>query len=117
MSNARVETWLWLAQRISAAVLAVAVAVHLAGIIVAVRGGLTAAEIAGRVGGNAAWAAFYGVFVVAAAVHAPIGIRTVLSEMTPLRPASVNALAALFAVLLLAMGWRAVAAVHGLGAA
>ena len=54
-------------------VLAVAVVVHLAGIIAAQQGGLTAAEIISRVGGNGGWAAFYGVFVVAAAVHAPIG--------------------------------------------
>ena len=117
MSAARVETWLWLAQRGSAAVLAVAVAVHLAGIIFAVQGGLTAAEIAGRVGGSTAWAAFYGVFVVAATVHAPIGIRTVLSEMTALPPFSVNAVAALFAALLLVSGFIAVAAVYRLGAA
>jgi len=116
VNNARVETWLWLAQRTSAAVLAVAVAVHLAGIVVAVQGGLTAAEIAGRVGGSMAWAAFYGVFVAAAAVHAPIGIRTVLAEMTPLPATWVNAAAALFAAALLVSGFTAVVAVYRLGA-
>ena len=39
--SARVETWLWLAQRASAAVLALCVAVHLVTMIAAVRGGLT----------------------------------------------------------------------------
>ena len=42
------ETTLWIAQRVSAAVLAVCVAVHLATIVYAVQGGLTAAEILGR---------------------------------------------------------------------
>ena len=116
MNNPRAETWLWLAQRASAAVLAVAVVVHLAGIIFAVQGGLTAAEVAGRVGGSAAWAAFYGVFVAAAAVHAPIGVRTVLSEMTPMPASWVNAAATLFAVVLLGSGFTAVVAVYRLGA-
>ena len=43
--TARVETLLWTAQRASAAVLAICVAVHLATIIYAVRGGLTAAKM------------------------------------------------------------------------
>jgi len=116
VSDVRGETWLWLAQRISAAVLAVAVAVHLGGIIFAVQGGLTAAEIAGRVGGSLGWGAFYGVFVAAAAVHAPIGIRTVLGELTPLRASSVNVIAALFSLWLLLAGFAAVRAIYRLGA-
>lgn len=71
---------LWGAQRASAVVLAVCVAVHLATIIYAVQGGLTAAEILGRTRGNAGWLAFYSVFVLAASVHAPIGLRAVASE-------------------------------------
>ena len=46
--SARAETRLWLAQRASAAVLALCVAVHLVTMIAAVRGGLTAAEMLGR---------------------------------------------------------------------
>jgi len=57
VSAEKLQTWLWLVQRISASVLAVAVAVHLITIIAAVQGGLTAAEIVARVGGNGAWAA------------------------------------------------------------
>ena len=114
MTGARIETLLWLVQRASAAVLALAVTVHLAGIVIAVRGGLTAAEIAARVGGSAAWAAFYGVFVAAAALHAPIGIRTVLSETTPLPAAAVDIVAASFALLLLVTGLSAVHVLYGL---
>ena len=56
------------------------VVVHLATIIYAVQGGLSAAEILGRTRGNAGWLAFYSLFVIAAAIHAPIGLRTVLGE-------------------------------------
>ena len=56
--SARAETGLWLAQRLSAAVLALCVAAHLVTIVLAVRGGLSAAEILGRTRGSAAWAAF-----------------------------------------------------------
>ncbi len=115
MNAEKLQTWLWLVQRISASVLAVAVAVHLITIIAAVQGGLTAAEIVARVGGNGGWAAFYGVFVVAAAVHAPIGVRTVLQEMTPLPNFSVNALSAFFGLGLLVMGLAAVGILYRLG--
>ena len=57
--SARGETRLWLAQRASAAVLALCVLVHLVTMIVAVNGGLTAADILGRTRGNPAWGAFY----------------------------------------------------------
>ncbi len=116
MSWARTQSWLWLAQRISAFVLAAAVAVHLASIVAAAQGGLSAAEIIGRVGGNGAWAAFYGVFVIAAAVHAPIGLRTILQEMTPLPSFSVNALSALLSLGMGVMGMGAVIGLYGLGA-
>jgi len=79
---------LWIAQRASAAVLAVCVVVHLATIIYAVQGGLTAAEILGRTRGNAGWLAFYSVFVLAVSVHAPIGLRTVFIEWLRWRGAS-----------------------------
>jgi fumarate reductase subunit C len=103
---------LFLAQRLTAAVLALAVAVHLATILYAVRGGLTAAEILARTHGNFAFLLFYSVFVVAVAVHAPIGLRNVMREWTPWRGASLDAVLALVAVGLLALGFRAVMAVY-----
>ncbi len=112
-----VQTRLWLAQRISAFVLAVAVTVHLAGIVIAVRGGLSAAEIIERVGGNGVLALFYGVFVIACAVHAPIGLRTVLSEMTALKPTSANGIAGAFAAVVLLLGLQVVLGFYGLGGA
>jgi len=102
---------LWIAQRVSAGVLALCVAVHLATIIYAVQGGLTAAEILGRTRGNHAWLAFYTVFVAAVSVHAPIGLRAVLLEWLRWRGGSRDIALALFAGLLAWMGMRAVLSV------
>jgi fumarate reductase subunit C len=103
---------LFVVQRLSAAVLAIAVAVHLATILYAIRGGLTAGEILARTHGNVAFLAFYSVFVVAVALHAPIGLRNVIREWTPWRDSSLDAALAVFAVVLLALGFRAVFAVY-----
>jgi fumarate reductase subunit C len=102
---------LWIAQRASAAVLAVCVVVHLATIIYAVQGGLSAAEILGRTRGNGAWLAFYAVFVLAVAVHAPIGLRAVFAEWLKWRGVSRDLFLLLFALLLAGSGMRAVLAV------
>jgi fumarate reductase subunit C len=108
--NAQRQTLLWVAQRASAAVLAVCVLVHLVTIIYAVRGGLSAAEILGRTRGNVAWLVFYAVFVVAVAVHAPIGLRSVLSEWLRWRTRARDGVLLVFSLILLAMGMRAVLA-------
>ena len=108
MARAPLEARLWLAQRASAAVLAACVVVHLATILLAVRGGLSAAEILGRTRGSLAWLSFYGVFVIAIAIHAPLGLRTILAEWTPWRGRSVDAALAAFALALLGAGWRAI---------
>jgi fumarate reductase subunit C len=105
------QTALWLAQRVTAAILAVCVVVHLATIIYAVQGGLSGAEILGRTRGNTGWLVFYGVFVAAAAIHAPIGLRAVLGEWLKWRGASREAFLIAFALFLLWMGMRAALAV------
>ena len=107
----RTQVLLWAAQRISALVLAVCVFVHLGVIIYAVRGGLTAAEILGRTSGSVAWAVFYGLFVVAAAIHAPIGMRAVLSEHFGWRGRSLEIAVVLLGLALGGFGARAVYAV------
>ena len=98
---------LWIAQRASAAVLAICVAVHLAMIIYAVQGGLTAAEILERTRGNAGWLAFYSVFVLAVTVHAPIGLRSICIEWLGWRSRSRDVALSLFALLIAWMGMRA----------
>jgi len=107
----RAQALLWIAQRASAAVLALCVAVHLATIIYAVRGGLTGAEILARTRGNGAWLAFYTLFVLAVTVHAPIGLRAVLGEWLGWRGPSRDLALLAFAMLLAALGMRAVFAV------
>ena len=111
--TARIETLLWTAQRATAAVLAICVAVHLATVIYAVRGGLTAAEILERTRGSLGWMLFYSVFVLAVAIHAPIGLRAILREMTIWRGASLDAATALVSILLIVLGWRAVGGLVG----
>ena len=110
--NYRSDTALWIAQRASAAVLAVCVTVHLVTIVYAVRGGLTAAEVFARTRGNAGWLAFYVVFVLAVAVHAPIGLRPVLAEWLGWRGRSRDIFALIFAMLLMWTGMRAVLGVY-----
>jgi len=92
-------------------VLALCVALHLATVVYAVQGGLSAAEILNRTRGNAAWLAFYSVFVLAVAVHAPIGLRAVFTEWLKWRGLWRDLFLLAFAVLLGWMGGRAVLAV------
>jgi fumarate reductase subunit C len=103
---------LFIAQRLTAFVLALAVAVHLATILYAVRGGLSAGEILARTHGNTAFMLFYSAFVIAVAIHAPIGLRNVLREWTPWRGRSLDLVLMLFSATLFALGFRAVYAVY-----
>jgi fumarate reductase subunit C len=109
--SVRTQVLIWTAQRVTAAVLAVCVVVHLVTIVYAVRNGLSAAEILGRTRGNAAWAAFYMLFVAAVAVHAPIGLRNFLSESFGWRGAGLEIAVMVVALALVMCGFRAVYAV------
>ena len=104
----RAQTLLWMVQRASAALLVLCVTVHLATLIYAIRGGLSAAEILSRTKGNAGWLAFYTVFVLAVTVHAPIGLRSVLAEWFGWRGASRDLFLVALAMLLAGLGMRAV---------
>jgi fumarate reductase subunit C len=89
-------------------VLALCVLVHLATIVLAVRGGLSAAEILSRTRGSAAWLSFYALFVAAVAIHAPIGLRSIFAEWLGWRGRSLDIAAALFAAFLFGAGLRTV---------
>ena len=106
---AQAKRWYW--QRISAMVLALCVVVHLAVLIYATRGGLSAAGILGRTQHNWGFAAFYAVFVVACAVHVPVGLANIGREWLGLGATTSLWLARAFALLLLVTGLRAVYAV------
>ena len=108
--NARSQVLLWGAQRVSAMLLAVCVVVHLVTIIYAVRNGLSAAEILGRTHGSVAWGGFYALFVMAVAVHAPIGVRNICAEFG-WRGRGVDVLMFVLALTLAMWGMRAVWAV------
>jgi len=105
------EAVLYTAQRVTAMILAPLVLIHLGLILYAVSDGLTADEILSRTRGNLAWAAFYILFVLSAAVHAPLGLRNILREWLGLRGRMVDFVLVLFALLLAGLGLRAVMAV------
>ncbi|MGG5809612.1 succinate dehydrogenase [Falsiroseomonas sp. CW058] len=107
-------THLWVAQRVTAMVLAVAVAVHLVTIVLAVRGGLSAAEIIGRTRGSAAWFGFYAAFALAAGLHGAIGLRGIAAEWLGWRGRGFDL--AWLAIGLLTAGFG-IRAAHGLYAA
>src|SRR5262249_28581038 len=89
-AEARMSAALFIAQRATAVILAFAVPTHLATIVYAVRGGLTAAEVLGRTRGNGWFLALYVVFVVAVAIHAPIGLRNIAREWSLWRGRSLD---------------------------
>ena len=64
MSAGILQAKLWYAQRISAMVLGLCVAIHLLMIFFAIRDGLSAQEILGRTQGNIPFAIFYEIFVI-----------------------------------------------------
>ena len=105
--NVRLYVW----QRSTAALMLPLVLVHVAVIFYATRKGMTAADILARTRGSIAWASFYSVFVAAAAIHAAIGVRNILTEWSPLNERRAGMLSIVFGALLLLLGLRAVAAV------
>lgn len=106
-----VELRLYLAQRVSAAIMAPLVLLHLGVMIYAIQGGLSADEILARTRGSLFWGGTYGLFVLAVAVHAAIGLRNIMREWWQLRGLLLAGLSWLFGISLLVAGLRAVAAV------
>ena len=115
MSQGVLQAKLWYAQRISAMILGICVAIHLLIIFYAIRGGLSAQEILGRTQGNLAFAIFYEIFVLACFVHAPIGVANILQETFP-KSGLANPISSLLALLILILGTVAVFGVYTGGA-
>ena len=105
--NVRLYVW----QRATAALMVALGMVHVAVIFYATRHGLSAADILGRTRGSMLWAAFYGAFVVAVAIHAPIGVHNVLVEWSRLSARHSGIFATILGLCLLLLGLRAVVAV------
>ena len=71
---------LYMLQRITDLLMAPFVLTHLAVMIYAIQGGLSAAEILARTQGSLVWFLFYGTFVVCVAVNGAIGLRAIIHE-------------------------------------
>lgn len=99
---------LYMLQRITALLMAPLVIGHIAVMIYAIQGGLSAAEILGRTQGSVAWFLFYGTFVVAVAVHGAIGLRTIAHEWAGLSGAALTAVMWVIGLALFALGAQAV---------
>ena len=99
---------LYLLQRLSALVMAPLVIGHIAVMIYAIQGGLSAAEILNRTQGSFGWAMFYGTFVLAVSIHAAIGLRVIVHEWFGLRGVT---LAGLSWIVFLGLFWMGVQAV------
>lgn len=102
---------LYLAQRISAMVLVPLLIGHIAMMIYAVQNGLTAGEILSRTQGSVWWGLYYGLFVIAVAIHAAIGLRVIAFEMFRLPASALGILSWVVGLGLAILGARAVAAV------
>jgi fumarate reductase subunit C len=107
---------LYMAQRISALIMAPLVLGHIALMFYAVRGGLSADEILGRTQGSIWWMLFYGTFVAAVSIHAAIGLRVIAFETLKVRGALLSAFTWIVFLVLLYMGANAVYAVTMPGA-
>lgn len=102
---------LYMAQRLTALLMAPLVLGHLVVMIYAIQGGLTAEEILGRTQGSVAWFLFYGLFVVAVSIHGAIGARTIAMEWGGARGTVLEVIMWATGFGLLALGARAVWAV------
>lgn len=102
---------LYMLQRITALLMAPLVLGHLAVMIYAIQGGLSAAEILGRTQGSVLWFLFYGTFVLAVSIHGAIGLRTIAFEWAGISGRSLEVLMWVIGLGLFALGARAVWAV------
>ena len=102
---------LYILQRLTALLMAPLVLGHLAVMIYAIQGGLSAEEILGRTQGSVAWFLFYGVFVFAVSIHGAIGIRTIAFEWAGVKGAALEAFMWATGCALFVLGSRAVWAV------
>lgn len=105
------EARLWLLQRVTAIIMTPLILAHLFTMIYAVQNGLSAEEILDRTRGSTGCAVFYGLFVLCAAVHGSVGLRTVAVEWFHWRGRRPDIFAFLTFLFLTVLGLRAVAAV------
>ena len=73
---------LYIAQRVTALVMIPLTLGHIAVMIYAIHGGLSAGEILSRTQSSLGWAMFYGSFVAAVSLHAAIGLRVICMRLS-----------------------------------
>jgi len=84
---------------------------HIAVMIYAVQGGLSAEEILSRTQGSVVWFLFYGLFVIAVSIHGAIGMRTVLHEWAGVKGSLLSITTLIIGAGLFVLGARSVWAV------
>ncbi|NKB54425.1 MAG: succinate dehydrogenase [Rhizobiaceae bacterium] len=102
---------LYMLQRITALIMAPLTLGHIAVMIYAVQGGISAEEILSRTQGSVFWFLFYGCFVVAVSLHGAIGLRVVVHETFGVIGKTLSWFTWLVAAGLMALGLYAVFAV------
>ena len=102
---------LYMLQRLTALVMAPLTLGHIAVMIYAVQGGLTATEVLARTQGSWFWALFYSTFAIAVAIHGAIGLRVVVHETFGLKGMPLASFTWLAMLTLLGLGLYAVFAV------
>ncbi len=101
----------YVVQRLSALIMVPLVLVHLTTMVVVIQGGLDSAEILSRTQGSVFWGLFYGLFVVAVAVHAAIGLRVIVHEWLQVAGVALEMFTFVAGTVLLGLGGSAVLAV------
>jgi len=85
--------------------------IHLITIMIAVQGELTVAEIVARVRNHLVWGVLYGIFIFTAILHATIGLRNIISEMSNLNEKLIGIMVSLYALSSLLLGFFALRAI------
>ncbi len=102
---------LYMVQRITALIMAPLTLGHIAVMIYAVQGGISAEEILSRTQGSIFWFLFYGSFVIAVSLHGAIGLRVVVHETFGVTDRALSLFTWFVAAGLMALGLYAVFAV------
>lgn len=102
---------LFIAQRLSALILAPLVLGHLLVMIYAIQGGLDSAEILARTRGSLFWGIYYELFVIAVSIHGAIGVRVISYEWFKLKARWLESFTVLIGLGLFLFGSYALSAV------
>lgn len=109
--SVNIDLFVFVTQRVTGALLALLLLIHLITIMYAVQGDLSVSEIVARVRGNTAWIIFYGFFIITVVVHAMIGLRNILTEMSSLNRRVIDLTVTTYAAITLLLGVEAIKAI------